>query len=90
MRTHFYRRPYRRWSWTRMKRWPWRLGCATAHGAIAGIEESFVRPLAKVVRIMPPHLRRRVDVLRDDDAGRTTPNGDSAAGAESQTTTPLG
>jgi predicted DNA-binding transcriptional regulator YafY len=38
---------------------------AAAQGAVAGIEESSVRALAKVARIMPPHLRRRVDALRD-------------------------
>src|SRR5215831_12496460 len=37
---------------------------AAAQGAIVGIEESSVRALAKVARIMPPHLRRRVDALR--------------------------
>jgi predicted DNA-binding transcriptional regulator YafY len=37
---------------------------AAAQGAIAGIEEASVRALAKVARIMPPHLRRRVDALR--------------------------
>jgi predicted DNA-binding transcriptional regulator YafY len=37
---------------------------AAAQGAVAGIEESSVRALAKVARIMPPHLRRRVDALR--------------------------
>src|SRR5438105_1152086 len=37
---------------------------AAAQGAIAGIEESSVRALAKVVQIMPPRLRRRVDALR--------------------------
>jgi predicted DNA-binding transcriptional regulator YafY len=37
---------------------------AAAHGAIAGIEESSVRALTKVVRIMPPRLRRQVDALR--------------------------
>src|SRR6266480_2642645 len=31
---------------------------AAAHGAVAGIEESSVRALTKVVRIMPPRLRR--------------------------------
>ncbi|HEV7662135.1 MAG TPA: YafY family protein [Chloroflexota bacterium] len=35
-----------------------------AQGAIAGIDESSVRALAKVTRIMPPHLRRRVEALR--------------------------
>jgi predicted DNA-binding transcriptional regulator YafY len=38
---------------------------AAAQGAVAGIEESSVRALAKVARIMPPHLRRRIDALRD-------------------------
>lgn len=37
---------------------------AAAQGAVTGIEESSVRALAKVARIMPPHLRRRVDALR--------------------------
>ena len=37
---------------------------AAAQGPVAGIEESSVRALAKVARIMPPHLRRRVDALR--------------------------
>jgi predicted DNA-binding transcriptional regulator YafY len=37
---------------------------AAAQGAVAGIEESSVRALAKMVQIMPPHLRRRVDALR--------------------------
>ena len=37
---------------------------AAAQGAVAGIEESSVRALAKVARIMPPHLRRRVEALR--------------------------
>jgi predicted DNA-binding transcriptional regulator YafY len=37
---------------------------AAAQGAVAGIEESSVRALAKVARIMPPHLRRRIDALR--------------------------
>ncbi|MBV9583204.1 MAG: YafY family transcriptional regulator [Chloroflexi bacterium] len=42
---------------------------AAAQGAIAGIEESSVRALAKVARIMPPHLRRRVDALRAMTSG---------------------
>jgi predicted DNA-binding transcriptional regulator YafY len=37
---------------------------AAAQGAVAGIEEASVRALAKVARIMPPRLRRRVDALR--------------------------
>jgi predicted DNA-binding transcriptional regulator YafY len=42
---------------------------AAAQGAIAGIEESSVRALAKVARIMPPHLRRRVEALRAMTSG---------------------
>jgi predicted DNA-binding transcriptional regulator YafY len=42
---------------------------AAAQGAIDGIEESSVRALAKVARIMPPHLRRRVDALRAMTSG---------------------
>jgi predicted DNA-binding transcriptional regulator YafY len=37
---------------------------AAAAGAIAGIEETSVRALAKLVQVMPPRLRRRVDALR--------------------------
>src|SRR4051812_49632290 len=35
-----------------------------AQSAIAGIAESSVRALAKVVQVMPPRLRRRVEALR--------------------------
>jgi predicted DNA-binding transcriptional regulator YafY len=35
-----------------------------AQGAVAGIEEASIRALAKVVQVMPPRLRRRVDALR--------------------------
>jgi len=37
---------------------------AAAGGAVAGMEESSVRALSKVVRMLPPRLRRRVDALR--------------------------
>ena len=37
---------------------------AAAHGSVAGIEESSIRALTKVVQVMPPRLRRRVDALR--------------------------
>lgn len=37
---------------------------AAASGAVAGIEESAVRALTKVVQVMPPRLRRRVDALQ--------------------------
>jgi predicted DNA-binding transcriptional regulator YafY len=36
---------------------------AAAQGAVAGIEESAVRALAKVVQVMPTRLRRRVEAL---------------------------
>lgn len=35
-----------------------------AQGAVAGIGEASVRALAKVVQVMPPRLRRRVEALR--------------------------
>ncbi|RCG32211.1 YafY family transcriptional regulator [Sphaerisporangium album] len=35
-----------------------------AQGAVAGIEEASVRALAKVVQVMPPRLRRRIEALR--------------------------
>jgi predicted DNA-binding transcriptional regulator YafY len=37
---------------------------AAATGAVPGIEEAAVRALTKVVQVMPPRLRRRVDALR--------------------------
>jgi predicted DNA-binding transcriptional regulator YafY len=37
---------------------------AAAAGAVGGIEETSVRALAKLVQVMPPRLRRRVDALR--------------------------
>src|SRR5258708_21626335 len=35
-----------------------------AQGAVVGIEEASVTGLAKVVQVMPPRLRRRVEALR--------------------------
>jgi predicted DNA-binding transcriptional regulator YafY len=35
-----------------------------ADGTVAGIEETSVRALAKVIQVMPPRLRRRVEALR--------------------------
>ncbi|WP_424535931.1 helix-turn-helix transcriptional regulator [Sphaerisporangium viridialbum] len=35
-----------------------------AQGAVAGIEESSVRALTKIVQVMPPRLRRRIEALR--------------------------
>jgi predicted DNA-binding transcriptional regulator YafY len=41
------------------------VGLRTASGgAVEGIEETSVRALAKVVQVMPPRLRRRVDALQ--------------------------
>ena len=37
---------------------------AAAHGAVAGIAEASVSALTKIVQVMPPRLRRRVDALR--------------------------
>ena len=39
------------------------LQTAIQSGTVVGIEESSVRALAKVVQVMPPRLRRRVDAL---------------------------
>jgi predicted DNA-binding transcriptional regulator YafY len=36
----------------------------TAGGTVSGVEETSVRALAKLVQVMPPRLRRRVDALR--------------------------
>lgn len=36
---------------------------AAAQGSVAGIEESAIRALTKIVQVMPPRLRRRVDTL---------------------------
>lgn len=40
------------------------VGLRTGAGMIGGVEESSVRALSKVVQVMPPRLRRRVDALR--------------------------
>jgi predicted DNA-binding transcriptional regulator YafY len=37
---------------------------AAAGGMVAGIEETSVRALSKIVQVMPPRLRRRVDALQ--------------------------
>ena len=36
-----------------------------AGGAVKGIEETSVRALTKIIRMMPPRLRRRIDALGD-------------------------
>jgi predicted DNA-binding transcriptional regulator YafY len=40
------------------------LQIAVQGGTVAGIAESSVRALTKIVQVMPPRLRRRVDALR--------------------------
>jgi predicted DNA-binding transcriptional regulator YafY len=37
---------------------------AAAQAAVAGVEDASIRALTKVVQVMPPTLRRRVDALR--------------------------
>src|SRR6476660_3366270 len=37
---------------------------AAAQGAVAGIEEASIRALTKLVQVMPPRLRRRLEALR--------------------------
>lgn len=49
---------------------------AAANGGITGMAESSVRALTKVVKVMPPRLRRRVDAL----ARMTVPGGWGVAG----------
>jgi predicted DNA-binding transcriptional regulator YafY len=36
-----------------------------AAGSVAGFEETSVRALAKVIQLLPPRLRRRIDALRE-------------------------
>ena len=40
-----------------------------AAGAVAGMEESSVQALTKVITLMPPRLRRRIDALRSQTDG---------------------
>jgi predicted DNA-binding transcriptional regulator YafY len=44
---------------------------SAAAGAVAGFEETSVRALAKVIQLLPPRLRRRIDALQ----AVTTPGG---------------
>jgi predicted DNA-binding transcriptional regulator YafY len=37
---------------------------SAAAGAVAGLEETSVRALAKVIQLLPPRLRRRIDALQ--------------------------
>jgi len=52
---------------------------AAAQGAVAGIEESALRALTKVVQVMPPRLRRRVDALRSVTVPATWGSGTAPA-----------
>lgn len=52
-----------------------------AQSGIAGVDEASVRALAKIVQVMPPRLRRRVDALRTTTLSTTlgpTPTTDPA------------
>jgi predicted DNA-binding transcriptional regulator YafY len=40
-----------------------------ASGAVAGLEETAVQAMAKVIALMPPRLRRRMDALRSQTDG---------------------
>ena len=54
---------------------------AGARGAVAGIEESSIRALTKVMQVMPPRLRRRVDAFNAvtvPAVGGTGPSVDAA------------
>ena len=42
---------------------------AAAGGTVAGLEESAVQALTKIVSVMPPKLRRRMDALRSQTVG---------------------
>jgi predicted DNA-binding transcriptional regulator YafY len=57
---------------------------AAAGGMVEGIEEISVRALGKVVQVMPPRLRRRVDALRSYSVPAVF------AGAPSEATVPAG
>jgi predicted DNA-binding transcriptional regulator YafY len=52
---------------------------AGSGGSLAGIAEASVRVLAKVVQVMPPGLRRRVEALRSATASPQWPAGLPAA-----------
>jgi predicted DNA-binding transcriptional regulator YafY len=52
----------------------------TAGGAVAGIEESSVRALAKLERLLPSRLRRRVGALATTMAARPEPDAPADAG----------
>ncbi|MDN4596113.1 helix-turn-helix transcriptional regulator [Leifsonia virtsii] len=49
-----------------------------AQSGIAGVDEASVRALAKVVQVMPPQLRRRVDALRTTTLSTTFGPGPTA------------
>jgi predicted DNA-binding transcriptional regulator YafY len=64
----------------------------SADGAVAGIAESSLRALTKVVQVMPAALRRRVDAVRTATAvpswGDSGPTGGSAGGTSIGTVDP--
>jgi predicted DNA-binding transcriptional regulator YafY len=51
---------------------------AAAQGGVAGVAEASVRALAKVVPVMPPRLRRRVEALRTATVPASFPDGGPA------------
>lgn len=57
------------------------LGAAAGGGPVAGVEETSLRALTKVIQVMPPRLRRRVEALRSQTApaGGTGPAVDPTA-----------
>ncbi|GGQ77809.1 helix-turn-helix transcriptional regulator [Couchioplanes azureus] len=59
-----------------------------AAGAVAGFEETSVRALAKVVQLLPPRLRRRIDALQAATAP-VVPGGGPALDASTLTTIAL-
>src|SRR5689334_17865025 len=48
---------------------------SAAAGAVAGFEETSVRALAKVIQLLPPRLRRRIDALQAATAPGGTGDG---------------
>ncbi|TVT56603.1 YafY family transcriptional regulator [Amycolatopsis rhizosphaerae] len=63
---------------------------SAAQGAVAGIEESSLRILAKVIQVMPARLRRRVEALRAMTVPATwQPAGDAGVDPAALTTVAL-
>src|SRR5436853_239642 len=84
MRTHFYRRPYRRWSWTMMKRWPLAIGVRHGTRRDRRIEESSERALANIVRIIPHICVDALCAMTIPATWSAVPNVDAAARVDLQ------